>query len=170
MMAIRIILLVVLQALLLRDVAPFGEWTRPEWTLWALLLIPPQSGPFTKLLAGFGMGLLLDVTLGTYGQHMVAGTMLGGMLPGLHRLLAPREGYEVTDKPTLRDMGSGWVIGLTLLSALLYQITLMVVEQWYWHLFPSAFLPTMTSAVFTTFCCLVLHMLVYSPDRRKTAG
>lgn len=42
---LRLLLLVFLQAFLLRDVSPLGEWTRPEWTLWALLLIPPKPVP-----------------------------------------------------------------------------------------------------------------------------
>ncbi len=161
--------MVVLQALFLRDVSPFGIWTRPEWTLWALLLVPPQSGPFYKLLCGFGMGLGLDIALGTYGQHMVAGTMLGGALPTLHRLLAPREGYEVTDRPVLRDMGAGWLLGFLFASALVYHLTLMLVVEWYWHLFAGALLPAITSACFTTAGCMVLHMAVYSPERRKAS-
>jgi hypothetical protein len=168
MTVLRIILLVVLQALMLRDVAPFGEWTQPQWALWALLLIPPHSGPFGKLIAGFAMGLGLDLAMGSYGQHMVAGTLLGGVLPTLHRLLAPREGYEVTHQPTLRDMGSTWMLGYLFLSALIYHLALMVVSHWYWHLIPSAFLPALTSAMFTTLCCLMLHMMVYAPERRKS--
>ena len=170
MTVLRIILLVVLQALLLRDVAPLGEWTRPQWALWALLLIPPQSGPFGKLLAGFAMGLGLDIAMGTYGQHMVAGTLLGGLLPTLHRVLAPREGYEVTDRPILRDMGSPWMMAYLFLSALVYHLTLLVVSQWYWHSIPSAFLPALTSAIFTALCCLILHLMVYAPERRKSGN
>lgn len=160
--------MVTLQAFLLRDVTPLGEWTRPEWALWALLLVPPQSSPFLKLLAGFGMGICLDIALGTYGQHMVAGTALGGALPMLHRALAPREGYEVNERPILRDLGSGWLIPFTFLSALVYHLVLMVVTNWYWHLLPEALLPAVTSAAFTTLCCLVVHMVVYSPERRKS--
>jgi hypothetical protein len=167
MTALRMLLMVILQAFILRDVTPFGEWTRPEWALWALLLVPPQASPFLKLLSGFAMGTALDVAMGTYGQHMVAGTALGGALPALHRLFSPREGYEVTDRPTLQDMGSSWLIGFTLSAAVLYHLVLMVVSNWYWHLLPSAILPSLTSAAFTTMCCVVLHMMVYSPDRRN---
>ena len=45
----RLALMVVLQAILLESVAPFGEWTRPQWALWALFMVPPQAGAFTKL-------------------------------------------------------------------------------------------------------------------------
>ncbi len=170
MMVLRILLLVALQALLLRDISPLGEWTQPQLALWALLLIPPQSGAFVKLLGGFAMGVFLDIALGTYGQHMLAGTMLGGLMPALHNLFAPREGYEVTDRPILRDMGSSWLLGFTLASALVYHLVLMVVTEWYWHLMPAAILPTLTSACFTTVCCMVTHMIVYSPERRKTGS
>ena len=77
MIVLRLLLLVFLQAFLLRDVSPLGEWTRPEWTLWALLLIPPQASSFLKLGLGFAMGLALDIAIGSYGQHMVAGTAKG---------------------------------------------------------------------------------------------
>ena len=170
MMVLRILLLVLLQAFFLRDVSPLGEWTRPEWTLWALLLIPLQANSFLKLILGFAMGVGLDIATGSYGQHMVAGTILGGLLPSLHRLFAPREGYEISDQPILRDMGSSWLVGLTFCAALIYHLSLMVVSNWYWHLIPSALLSTLTSAAFTTLCCLVLHMMVYAPDRRKSSS
>lgn len=170
MMVLRILLLVLLQAFFLRDVSPLGEWTRPEWTLWALLLIPAQANSFLKLILGFAMGVGLDIATGSYGQHMVAGTILGGLLPSLHRLFAPREGYEISDQPILRDMGSSWLVGLTFCAALIYHLSLMVVSNWYWHLIPSALLSTLTSAAFTTLCCLVLHMMVYAPDRRKSSS
>ena len=168
MMVLRIILLVALQALLLRDVAPFGEWTRPQWALWALLLVPLQASPFLKLIAGFAMGTALDIALGTYGQHMVAGTLLGGFLPTIQQALAPREGYEVTDQPTLRDLGASWLVGYLLISSLVYHLALLVVANWYWHLMAGALLPSLTSALFTTLCCMLLHMMVYAPERRKS--
>ena len=66
MMVLRILLLVLLQAFFLRDVSPLGEWTRPEWTLWALLLIPPQANSFLKLILGFAMGVGLDIATGSF--------------------------------------------------------------------------------------------------------
>lgn len=159
MNVLRVVLMIGLQALLLEAVSPFGQWTRPQWALWAILMLPPQWGPFAKLLTGFGFGVGLDIALGTYGQHMVAGTLLGGLLPGLHRLFAPREGYEVTDRPVLRDMGANWVIGLTLTAALVYHLAWMFVETWHPRLFSTAIFPAITSALWTTLCCLLLHLL-----------
>ena len=162
----RLALMVVLQAVLLEAVAPFGEWTRPQWALWALFMLPPQAGAFTKLGAGFLMGLGLDLMMGTYGHHMVAGTVLGGALPGLHRILAPRDGYEVTQKPTLRDLGLQWVLVLSLLGAAVFHLALMVVDTWHAHLMLGALLPALTSAVWTACCLLLLHLLVVPPGRK----
>ena len=163
----RLILMVILQAFLLESVAPFGDWTRPQWALWALFMLPPQAGALTKLGAGFLMGLGLDLTMGTYGHHMVAGTVLGGALPTLHRILAPREGYEVTQKPTLRDLGLKWVLVMSLLGAAAFHLTLMLVDTWHAHLMPGAILPALTSAVWTTCCCLLVHLLVVPPGRKS---
>ena len=165
MIGARLLLLVLLHAFLLEAVAPFGVWTDPQWTLWALLMVPPQWSPFGKLGLAFAMGVGLDIALGTYGHHMVAGTLLGGALPFLHRLLAPREGYDVNQRPILRDAGTQWVLTLTLLSAILYHLTLMVVDTWHSHLLASAILPSLTSACWTTLCCMLLHLLVTSPGR-----
>jgi hypothetical protein len=165
MIVLRLVLLVALQAFILGEVAPFGNWSEPQWALWALLMVPPQLGPFLKLLAGFGMGVALDMALGTYGHHMVAGTVLGGALPTLHGLSAPRDGYEVTSQPVIKDLGVSWVFGVTFSSALLYHLTLMVVDTWHAHLLGQAIGPTLTSACWTTFCCMLLHLLVISPGR-----
>ena len=169
MNVIRLLVMVVLQAALLESVAPFGEWTRPQWALWAVFMLPPKSDPFAKLGFGFLLGLGLDIILGTYGHHMAAGTVLGGALPALHRLLAPREGYEVTEKPTLQDLGLQWVAVLSFLGATLFHLTLMVVDTWHARLIPSALLPALTSALWTTCCCLLLHLLVVPPDRKIKA-
>lgn len=168
MMVLRILLLVALQAMLLADVAPFGAWSRPQWALWALFMVPPQVGPFTKLLAGFGLGLGLDITMGTYGHHMVAGTVLGGFLPTLHQLLSPREGYEVTQRPTLRDLGVNWVLVTTFLGALVFHLALAIVDTWHAHLLPSALTQALTSAAWTTVCCLLLHLLAASGRSRTS--
>ncbi|MDG1382268.1 MAG: hypothetical protein P8P45_08750 [Flavobacteriales bacterium] len=168
MIVLRLVLMVALQALILGEVAPFGVWSQPQWALWALLMVPPQLGPFSKLVAGFGLGLALDVACGTYGHHMVAGTVLGGALPSLHRLLAPRDGYEVTSRPIIRELGVNWVLGVTFSSALLYHLTLMVVDTWHAHLLGQAVAPALTSACWTTFCCMLLHLLVIPPGRNAT--
>ena len=168
MMVLRMVLLVVLHAMLLADVAPFGQWTRPQWALWALFMVPPQIGPFTKLLAGFGLGLALDIAMGTYGHHMVAGTVLGGFLPTLHQLLSPREGYEVTQRPNFRDLGANWVIVTTFIGALVFHLTLAVVDTWLAHLMIGALAPAVTSAAWTTACCLLLHLLA-APSRTRTS-
>ena len=114
-----------------------------------------------------GLGLGLDLALGTYGHHMVAGTVLGGFLPSLHRLLAPREGYEVTQRPTLgprHQLGPGFHLP----RRLVFHLTLAVVDTWHAHLLPAALLPAVTSAGWTTVCCLLLHLLAV-PGRSKTA-
>lgn len=169
MNVVRLIVMVVLQAVLLEAVSPFGEWTQPQWALWALFMLPPQSERFTKLGFGFLLGLGLDLMMGTYGHHMVAGTVLGGVLPGLHQLLSPREGYEVTQKPTLRDLGLQWVLALSFLGSLLFHLALMVVDTWHAHLMLGTLMPALTSAIWTTCCCLLLHLLVVPPGR-KTKG
>lgn len=168
MNALRLVLMVALHAALLADIAPFGVWSRPQWALWALFMLPPQLGAFAKLLAGFGLGLGLDIAMGTYGHHMVAGTVLGGILPALHQLLSPREGYDVTQRPTLRDLGTNWVLATTFLGALVFHLTLALVDTWHAHLIPGALLPAVTSAAWTTVCCLLLHLLA-APSRAKSA-
>ena len=166
MNVLRLLFIMALHGLFLIEVSPFGEWTRPQWALWALFMLPPQWGPFPKLLAGFGLGLGLDLMLGTYGHHMVAGTVLGGALPGIHRLFSPREGYDVNIRPTLRDLGSTWVMATTFMGALVFHLTLAMVDTWFARLIGSALLPAITSAMWTTLCCLLLHLLVV-PNRSK---
>ena len=168
MSALRLFVLVMLQALLLSDVAPFGDWTRPQWALWGLFMLPLNTSPFIQLFAGFLLGLGLDVTMGTYGHHMIAGTALGGCLPTLHQLMSPREGYEMTTRPTLRDMGAGWVIATTFLGALVFHVALAIVDQWQASLIARAIAPAITSALWTTLCCLLLHLLV-APSRIKAS-
>ena len=69
MNVVRLIVMVVLQAVLLEAVSPFGEWTQPQWALWALFMLPPQSERFTKLGFGFLLGLGLDLMMGTGAPH-----------------------------------------------------------------------------------------------------
>ena len=45
----------------------------------------------------------------------------------------------------------------------------MLVSNWYWHLIPGALLPSLSSAAFTTLCCLVLHLMVYAQTAANPA-
>ena len=107
--------------------------------------------------------------MGTYGHHMVAGTVLGGALPGLHRLLAPRDGYEVTQRPTLRDLGLQWVLALSILGSLLFHLALMVVDTWHAHLmlgpsFPPSRAPSGRPVAVSCSTCWSCH-----PDEKPSA-
>ena len=80
-------------------------------------------------------------------------------MPAINRLLAPREGYEVTDQPTVSAMGVQWFAIRCLLLLAVHHLWMFGLEAGRWDLIPRAIGKAFTSSILSTGLFLLVLLL-----------
>lgn len=107
---IRIIFLVLLQALVVNRIQLMDGMILPFVYIFGILMFPFETPRWLTLIAAFATGLMMDYFSGPMGLHTGACTLLGFLQPVVQNILSPREGYETTQRPTVQRMGLGWYL------------------------------------------------------------
>ena len=107
---VRIVFLILLQALVVRRVQLFDGLIFPWVYIFGILMLPFETPRWMVMVVGFFVGLLMDYFSGPLGLHTSACVFLGFMQTVIQKLLAPREGYDLTQRPTVHRMGLAWYV------------------------------------------------------------
>lgn len=117
-----------------------------------ILLLPFEIPGWLLLLAGFSMGLLMDVFSSTGGLHAAASTFMAFCRPGVLRFIAPRDGYDSASTPSISSMGLNWFVTYALLLVFLHNFVCFFLEVFRF----SEFFFTITKIILTTFVTVLL--------------
>lgn len=117
-----------------------------------ILLLPFEINGGLLLLVSFLMGLFMDVFADTGGLHAAASTFMAFCRPGVLRLIAPRDGYDITSSPTVSSMGLNWFVMYALLLVFLHNFVCFFLEVFRM----SEFFFTMSKIILTTFVTVLL--------------
>ena len=121
--------LVALQVLLLADMNLFRGILVPAIYPLFILLLPFVIGRVQLLFAGFGVGLLVDVLMGTGGVHAMASTFLAFVRPHLVELISPRgRDMGVAPRPGVQD--ASWFAGYLVFGFAAHHLVWVLVEYW----------------------------------------
>ncbi len=107
---IRILFLVLLQALVVSRVQLFDGLIFPWVYIFAILMLPFETPRWMVMFIAFFVGLLMDYFSGPIGLHTSSCVFLGYLQPIVQKILAPREGYDLTQRPTVQRMGLAWYV------------------------------------------------------------
>jgi hypothetical protein len=107
---LRIAFLILLQALVVSRMQPLDGLILPWVYIFGILMLPFSTPRWLLLLIGFGVGMIMDWFSGPPGLHTSACLWLAFMQPLVQRLFSPREGYDVSMKPTVQKMGLAWYL------------------------------------------------------------
>jgi cell shape-determining protein MreD len=107
---IRILFLILLQALVVSRVQLFDGLIFPWIYIFGILMLPFETPRWLLILFSFFIGLVMDYFSGPIGLHTSACVFLGFMQTIVQQLLAPREGYDLTQRPTVQRMGLAWYV------------------------------------------------------------
>jgi cell shape-determining protein MreD len=105
---VRILFLVLLQALVVGRIQAFDGLILPYVYIFGLLMLPFQTPSWLVLFICFVTGWIMDYFTGPVGLHISACVFLGLVVPLVRKFLAPREGYDSTQRPTVQRMGISW--------------------------------------------------------------
>lgn len=127
--------------------------------LLGLLLMPLQSSPLLLLVVAAGFGSIVDAATFEGGLFMSSTVLMALATPAVNRLLAPREGYEITNEPTISSMGLQWFIIRCLLLLTIHHLWMFGLEAGRWDLIPLAIGKSLTSSVLSTGAFVLILLL-----------
>lgn len=165
---LQFVLLVLVQVLLLNNIA-FSGILNPYLYVYFLIILPVDFRPTLGLIIGFLLGLSIDLFSQTLGMHTIATTFAAFCRPYILMYMAPRDGYDFTRFPSVRQMGWLWFGTYTTLLAALHHFILFFIEMFRM----SGFWWTITKSVSSTMLTVILILLVqliFVRDTRKTSG
>lgn len=163
---LRIGFFILLQALVVNRLDLFQGLALPFIYIFALLMLPIQTPRLLVLLICFVVGICMDAFTNTIGMHTSACTLLGFLIPPVNRLLAPREGYEFAEKPTIQDLGITWYLTFAGILTLAHHSWLFFVEALSFDFLGHTLLKIVVSSVFTLGLMILAQYLIFRPDNR----
>jgi hypothetical protein len=162
---IQVLVPLLLQVAFFQYATQFQGWWYIGFHLLGLLLIPLQrAAGWVLIISGF-IGMVVDLATFEGGLFMSSALFMGLFVPLINRVLAPREGYEITDQPTMASMGMQWFVARTWLLLALHHLWMFTWEASRWDLVWIAWGKALTSATLTTALFVLVMLLIQS--RRK---
>jgi cell shape-determining protein MreD len=149
---LRVLFLVLLQALVVSRVQLFDGLIFPWVYIFSILMLPFETPRWFVLLVSFLVGLLMDYFSGPIGLHTSACVFLGYLQPIVQKILAPREGYDLTQRPTVQRMGLAWYVTYAGVLTLAHHSWFFFMEVFRF----SDFLYQVLHILLSTFATLVL--------------
>jgi rod shape-determining protein MreD len=123
----QFLLLCLLQVLIFNNLN-LGGYLNPFPYVYLILILPISMGRIPLLLVGFLLGLTVDVFSNTGGMHAAATTLIAFYRPLYLKAQSPREGYELTAVPHIKQFGVTWFIPYALLLVVMHQTSLFFLE------------------------------------------
>lgn len=162
----RFISLVLLQGLILTNVNLFSGNMLPYFYIYFILMLPLRSPPVLVLILSFVMGTSIDIFYNTVGMHASASLVIGFLRYFLIRTLAPRDSYDLLDRPTIYSMGLGWYLRYAIILVVIHHLWLLSLDAMGAFNLLDVLKKTILSSIFT-FVLLVIAQYLFSKPIRS---
>ena len=157
---VRFIVVVIFQVLVMDNVMISGYMV-PYIYLLFILLMPFETPRWIVLMAGFALGLGIDLFEHTLGMHTAATVLIAFVRPYFLSLLAPRDGYEPDTFPRIHYYGFLWFLKYTLLIVFLHHFVLFYLEVFQLQNFLSTLLRVILSSVLSASTIVLSQYFVF---------
>ena len=162
---IRFVLLVIAQILVINHIR-LGGYVHPYIYLIFVMLLPINMPGWQLLLSGFGMGLVIDLFMGTLGMHAGATTLMAFCRPTIIRLVSGNLKFENVREPNINQLGFPWFLRYTLCMVTVHNFTLFMLEGFTFHLVGQALLRILLSVPVSIFLILLI-LYFFAPTKKK---
>ena len=163
---IRFVALVVAQVLLINHIR-LGGYVHPYVYLIFVMLLPINTPGWQLLIAGFSIGLVIDLFMGTLGMHAGATTMMAFCRPAIIRIVSGSQKLENAREPNINQLGFPWFLRYTLCMVLVHNFTYFMLEGFSFHLVGQALLRILISVPVSTFLIIVVMYLFAREKKDK---
>lgn len=161
----QFILLCLLQVLIFNNLN-LGGYVNPFPYIYLILMLPISMGRIPVLLVGFFLGLTVDVFSNTGGMHAAATTLIAFYRPLYIKAQSPREGYELTAVPSIKQFGITWFIPYALLLVVMHHSVLFLLEAFRFSDFFHTFLKAVLSSGLTMVIIVFIEYTFVNERRR----
>jgi len=162
---IRFVLLVIAQVLLINHIR-LGGYVHPYLYLIFVMLLPINIPGWQLLLSGFGIGLTIDLFMGTLGMHAGATTLMAFCRPAIIRLVSGNQKFENIREPNIQQLGFPWFLRYTICMVTIHNFTLFMLEGFSFHLVGQALLRILLSVPVSIFL-IILTLYLFTPTKKK---
>lgn len=163
----RLLVLVLLQGLIFNEIILWQGMAIPYVYVLFLLMLPLETPRWLELILGLICGLAIDMFTNTLGIHASASVLLAFVRPHFLKAIAPRDGYEFGQRPTIGDMGFAWFFKYAGVLILVHHTWLFFVEVYSFKGFFTTLLRVFLSSAFTFVLVMLSQYLIFSPRRTR---
>ena len=157
----RFVVLILLQGLILNDINLWQGMAIPYLYILFLLMLPLDTPRWLELILGLVCGLAMDMFTDTLGIHASACVLLAYIRPIFLRSIAPRDGYEFGQNPTIADLGLAWYLKYAAVLIFAHHFWLFFVEVYSFKGFFTTLLRAVLSSAFTLVLVLLSQYLIF---------
>lgn len=155
---IRFVVLILLQILILNNIQLSG-FINPFVYVLFILTLPIKMSKILLLTMAFFTGIIMDFFMNTAGMHAAATVCMAFFRPYILNAIAPRDGYEIDEKPSISKLGLSWFLSYTSILVLIHHTTLFYVEAFRFGDFFQTLMTVLISTLFTLLFILVSQYL-----------
>lgn len=160
---VRFIVLVFIQAFLLKNIAVYNLATPYLYILFVLLL-PFKTPNILLFVLAFGIGLSVDAFYDTPGLHAAATTLMAFVRTVFISITTQKENFDNEPEPTMGIMGFRWFFTYAAILTLIHHLFLFNLEVFSLSEIEYTLGRFVMSSVFTLFLILISGFLFF---RRK---
>lgn len=152
----RFFLLVALQVLFFNNLQ-LSSYVNPYVYIIFIMSLPFNTSRWLVLILSFILGITIDMFLDSAGIHAAACTFMGYSRSYVLSLIKPRDDYDETKSPTIKDMGFAWFITYATILTVLHHFVYFYMEVFRLSEFFSIFLRVILSSIFTLFFIIIIQ-------------
>ena len=167
LIALQLLLTCALQVLFFQNMTFWDGWGIVIFHVLGILLLPLNTRPIVLMIISGIIGATVDFFAFGGGIFTSSAVAMALVLPFINRLLAPREGYEVTDKPIIQSMGIQWFSIRTIAALLIHNLWMFSMEAGRWELVLVGWGKAITSSLICWFLFAITLQLVQSKGKRR---
>lgn len=151
---VRFIILVILQVLLFNNIQ-FSGFVNPYVYILFILSLPFGTPNWLILVLSFVLGISIDMFSDSAGIHAAACTFMGYSRSYILSLMMPRDGYDESKSPSIKDMGFAWFVTYAAILTVLHHFVYFYMEVFRLSEIFSVLLRVFLSSVFTLLLIII---------------
>ena len=162
----RFVALLLVQVLVIQNVNLTGYVILLPYVLW-ILLLPFETNRLLVMGSAFILGACVDYFHDSSGLHAGACTLMGFARYYVLKYIAPREGYDATERPTVDMMGPEWFTRYAGTLIVLHHFYLFYLEIFRFSEFFYTLARVVLSSAGTFGLIYLIQFLFFSGNRRS---